>query len=92
MVETLSNIIAKHTLTVRLTMILGGVSNFSNTLKEKKFQIVERLETLLKITIKCTLNLKLGGVLSFFLVVNFYLFIYFIIIIAICLGCSVNPL
>ena len=72
-------------------MILGGVSNFSNTLKEIFFQMVERLETLLKITIKCTLNLKLGGVLSFFLVVNFYLFIYIIIIIVICLGCSVNP-
>ena len=61
MVETLSNIIVKHILIVRLTMILEGVFNFSNTLKEKKFQIVERLETLLKITIKCTLNLKLGG-------------------------------
>ena len=61
---------------MRLTMILGGVSNFFNTLKEIFFQIVERLETLLKITIKHTLNLKLGGVLSFFLVVNFYLFIY----------------
>ena len=59
---------------MRLTMILGGVSNFFNTLKEIFFRIVERLETLLKITIKHTLNLKLGGVLSFFLVVNFYLF------------------
>ena len=64
----------------------------TNTLKEIFFQIVERLEILLKITIKRTLNLKLGGVLSFFLVVNFYLFIYLlIIIIVICLGCFVNP-
>ena len=38
MVETLSKITAKHTLIVRLTMILGGVSNFSNTLKEKNFK------------------------------------------------------
>ena len=90
MVETLSNIIVKHILIVRLTMILEGVFNFSNTLKGKNFQIIEILETLLKITIKRTLNLKLGGVFSFFLVINFYLFIYFIII-AICLGCSVNP-
>ena len=89
--ETLSNIIVKHILIVRLTMILGGVSNFSNILKGKNFQIVEILETFLKIIIKRTLNLKLGGIFSFFLVVNFYLFIYFIIIIVICLGCCVNP-
>ena len=91
LIETLSKITAKHTLRVRSTMILGSVSNFSNTLKETKFQVLEILETLLKITTKCTLNLKLSGVLSFFLVVNFYLFIYLIIIIVICLGCFVNP-
>ena len=62
MIETLSKITVKHTLKVRLIiiMILRSVSNFSNTLKEIFFQMVERLETLLKITIKCTLNLKLG--------------------------------
>ena len=64
--ETLSNIIVKHILIVRLTMILGGVSNFSNTLKEKKFQVLKILETLFKITTKRTLNLKLGGSLVSF--------------------------
>ena len=69
---------------------LGSVSNFSNTLKEKKIQILKRLETLLKIIIKCILNLKSDGVLVSF--GSQFLFIYFIIIIVvICLGCCVNP-
>ena len=88
--ETLSNIIVKHILIVRLTMILGGVSNFSNILKRKFFQIVEILETLLKIIIKHILNLKSDGVLVSF--GSHFLFIYFIVIvIVICLGCCLNP-
>ena len=55
--ETLSNIIVKHILIVRLTMILRGISNFFNTLKGKNFQIVEILETFLKIIIKYILKL-----------------------------------
>ena len=51
---------------MRLTMILGGVSNFFNTLKEIFFQIVERLETLLKITIKRILTLILITLKSLF--------------------------
>ena len=66
LIETLSKITAKHTLRVRSTMILGSVSNFSNTLKEFFFQVLERLKTLLKITTKRTLNLKLGGSLVSF--------------------------
>ena len=66
LVETFSKITAKHTFRVRLTMILGSVSNFSNTLKEKKFQVLKILETLFKITTKRTLNLKLGGSLVSF--------------------------
>ena len=44
-------------LRVHSTVILKGVFNFSNTLRDKNFQVLKILKTLLRITIKYTLRL-----------------------------------
>ena len=46
----------KCTLKMCLLMILGSIPNIFNILKNKNFQVLERLKTLFKIIVKHTLN------------------------------------
>ena len=53
-----------HELKVPLAVILRNVSNFFNTLKDKKFHVLEILKILSRITTKCILIVRLRVILE----------------------------
>ena len=63
----------KCTLRVHLTVILKSVLNFSNTLRDKNFHVLEILKILLRITIKYTLSYIYGFI---YMVEQFWAYAY----------------
>ena len=53
-----------HKLKDCLAVLLGNVSNFFNTLKDKKFHVLEILKILSRITTKCILIVRLRVILE----------------------------